>query len=227
MARSPRAVPWESKLPWANLMVLHRAAPVPDRDDRGPGSACAKVVAAITNPGVPTSVTARTPNASVRSAAGRRRGDRPGGVPTMMSKPSTLEHNVRAVSAPHLRRKPRRTPRLRRRVVTRQQFSCHILCATGPAAMTRPGSRAATRHATAVTRAVRRCAECSIANASGGAAALSRAAGHAPRSTLRHGRGGPDSKTTRPARHHPKRLRRDLTHRPCRSAVDSLAPAAA
>jgi hypothetical protein len=80
MARSPRAVPWESKLPWAAFMINQTAVPVPGRDDRGCGSVCAKAVGATTNPGVPTSVTARTPNACASSAAGRRRGGRPGGV---------------------------------------------------------------------------------------------------------------------------------------------------
>ena len=161
-------------------MVLHRDAPIPDRDDRGPGSACAKAVASTTSPGVPTSVTARTPIASDNSAAGRRRGGRHGGGWTMRSKPSTPRLNVRAVGVLHLRRNSQINQRLRRRVVTRQPFSCRSLCATGPAAIKRPGSQAATRHATAVTPAAWRCAGCWIANASGGAAALSEAAGHAP-----------------------------------------------
>jgi hypothetical protein len=227
MARSPRAVPWESTLPWATLMVLHRAAALPGRDDRGRGSACAKAVAIGTSRAVPTSVTARTPNACGRSVAGRQRGVRPSGVWTMRSKPSTPRRNGRAANVPHLRRKPPRTPRLRRRVVTRQEFLGRLPCATGRAAMTHPGSRAATRHATAVPPAGRRCAGCWIVNASGGAAALSAAAGHASRSTLPHGRGGPDSNTTQPVRHHPRRLRRDQAHRPCRSASDRLAQQAA
>ena len=105
------------------------------RDDRGRGSACAKAVAAATSRCVGTSVTARTPNACVWSAAGRRRGGRPGGARTTRPKPSMPRRNVRAVSAPPPRRNHRRSPKLRRRVVTQQKFFRRLLCATGPGAL--------------------------------------------------------------------------------------------
>jgi hypothetical protein len=226
VVRSPRAVPWERTLPWATLMVLQRAAAVPGRDDRGRGSACAKAVADNTSRGVPTSATARIPNAGGWSAVGRRRGARPGDAWTMSSKISTPRLNVRAVSTPHLRRKHPTNQRLRRRVVTQQQFSCPLLCATGPAAMNRLTSRAATRHATAVGPAGRRCAGYSIGNASGSGAVLSRAAGHASGSTPPHGRDAPNGNTTQPARRRPRRRRQSQLARPRRSALDCLAPQA-
>ena len=103
-------------------MIAQTAARVPARDDRGRGSACAKAVAVSTSRGAGISVTARIPNASTWSDAGWRRGGKLNGVKTMRSKPSTPRHSVRAASVPHLRRKPRRSVRLLRRVVTRQIF---------------------------------------------------------------------------------------------------------
>jgi hypothetical protein len=141
MTRSPRAVPWEIALPWAVVMISQTATAVPVGDDRGPESACAKAVAADTSRGVGTSVTARTPNVCAYSGAGRRRGGRPDGVRRMRPKPSTPRRNVRAVGASYLRRKHRRSPRLRQRVVTQQKFCCRRCrrpCVTGPGAMNRP-----------------------------------------------------------------------------------------
>jgi hypothetical protein len=147
MVRSPRAVPWEIALPWAAVMLIQNAVAVPVRDDRGRGSACAKAAGAPTNRSVGTNVIARIPNAGGRSAAGRRRGGRRDGVCTLRPKPSTPRRNVRAVlprrkrcavRVPHLCRKHRRTPRLRRRVVTQQKFFGRLPCATGRAAMNRP-----------------------------------------------------------------------------------------
>jgi hypothetical protein len=177
-------------------MLIQSAAAVPVRDDRGPGSACAKAVGTSTGPGVGTSVTARTSNASVRSAAGRRRGGRPDGAKTMRSEFSMPRRSARAVSVPRLRRKHRRTRRLRRRVVTQQKFFCRLLRATGRGAMNQPQSWAATRHATVALPAARRLAGCWIANASGFCVALSKAAANAPRSIKPPARGALDSKPT-------------------------------
>jgi hypothetical protein len=138
MTRSPRAVPWEIALPWAVVMISQAAAAGPVRDDRGRGFVCARGVAAGTSRGVGTSVTARTPNACAWSDAGWRRGGRPTGARMMPPKPSTPRRNVRAVAASHLRRKHRRSPRLRWRVVTQQKFCCRRPCATAQAAMNRP-----------------------------------------------------------------------------------------
>src|SRR5476649_2539412 len=59
LARSPRAVPCESALPWAVVMISQTAV----ADDCGRASACAKAVDANTNRGVGISITAKTPNA--------------------------------------------------------------------------------------------------------------------------------------------------------------------
>jgi len=96
--------------------------------DRGRGFVCAKAVGGRTSRGVGTSVTARIPNACVWCGAGKRRGGKPGSARTTRSKPSTPRQNVRAVSVPYLRRKPQRTPRLQRRVVTQQIFLSPLLC---------------------------------------------------------------------------------------------------
>src|SRR5437773_2912816 len=127
-----------STLPWAAIMVLQPAAAVPVRDDRGRGSACAKAVGTSTSRGVGTSVTARTPNANGRSAAGRRRGGRRDDATTLRPKPSTPRRSVRAVSAPSLRHQHRRSPKLRLRVVTQQKLFCQLPCATGRGAMNCP-----------------------------------------------------------------------------------------
>ena len=109
-------------------MVIHSAAGVPGRDDRGRGSACARAAAAATNHGAGTSITARTPSACAKSAAGRRRGARPVAARTMRSKLSMPRANVPAVSASPLCRKRRRIRKLQRRVVTQQNFFPTPLC---------------------------------------------------------------------------------------------------
>jgi hypothetical protein len=174
-------------------MIRQTAALVAVRDGRGRGSACAKVVAAATSRCVGTSVTARMPNACVWSAAGWRRGGRPGGARTMRPKPSMPRHNVRAVAAPPPRRNHRRSQKLRRRVVTQQTFFRRLLCATGPAAMSHLRSRAAPRHATAAPPAVWRFAGYSIANASGCGAARFKAAASASGTTRPPARGSAPS----------------------------------
>ncbi len=126
---SPRAVPWEFALPWNAAILLQSATALPVRGDRGLGCACARAVGAGTSHGVGTSVTARIRNACGNSAAGRRHNGRPDGGRTMPSKPSTPRRSVRAVSVPAFRRKQRRSPKLRRRVVTQQKFFAHPLCA--------------------------------------------------------------------------------------------------
>ena len=140
LTRSPQAVPREITLPWTALMISQNAAAVL-HDDRGRGSACAKAVDATTSRGVGISVTARTPNACAWSDAGWRRVGRPDCVRTMRPKSRTPRSNVRAGVACHLRRKHRRSPRLRRRVVTQQKFCCRRCrrpCVTGQGAMNRP-----------------------------------------------------------------------------------------
>lgn len=128
-SNSPRAVPWEFALPW-NVAILRQSAGVlPVRDGRGPGCVCARAVAGGTSHGVGTSVTARIRNACGRSAVGRRRSGRRGGVRTTPSRPSTRWRNVRGVSVPEFRRKHQISPKLRRRVVTQQKFFVQPMCA--------------------------------------------------------------------------------------------------
>jgi hypothetical protein len=138
LARSPRADPWEIALPWATLMVSQSTAAIPVRDVHGSGFACAKAVATSTSRDAGTNVTAKTPNACAWSGAGRRHGGRPTDARKPRLEPNTPRQNVRAVSVPPLRHKPRRIPRLRRRVVTQQKYFPQLLCATGPGAMNRP-----------------------------------------------------------------------------------------
>jgi hypothetical protein len=99
-------------------------------------------------------------------------------------------------------------------------FRC--VCAPGRGAMNHPESRSVTRRVTAAQLAVRRCAGCSTANASGSGVALSEAAASVCRSTLRPAHGGADSKVTaRQQRHHGRRRRdgRGEDHGPRRSAI--------
>jgi hypothetical protein len=220
--RSPRAVPWEVALPWAAIMVIPRTAAVPGRDDRGRGSACAKVVAARTSRGVGTSVTVKTPNAGGCSVAGRRRGGRPDAARTLPPKPSTPRRSGRAVSASAVHRKHRRTLRLRRRVVTQQKLFCRLPCATGRGAMNHPRRSLTNRRASAALRAVRRFAGCLIGNASGGSEARSAAARHVGRSTLPPACGAPDSNQTPSAERPHRRRPRDQAPRLRRSAVAGL-----
>jgi hypothetical protein len=56
----------------------------------------------------------------------------------MTPKPDMPKLSVRAVSALHLCRKHRRTPKLRLRVVTQQKLFSRPPCATGRGAMNRP-----------------------------------------------------------------------------------------
>jgi len=95
---------------------------VPVRDARGHESVCAKAVGTNTSRGVGTSATARMLNVGGWFVAGKRRGGRPADAKTTRPNPNTPRRNVRAVSASHLCRKLRRSPELRRRVVTQQKF---------------------------------------------------------------------------------------------------------
>ena len=219
LTRSPRAVPWESALPWALVRIIHSAAAVPARDDRGRGSACAKAVDGSTSRGLGTSVTAKIPKACAGSGAGKRRGGQPDGVSRMRSKPRTPRPNRRAASASPLRTNYPIRPQLRRRVVTQQEFFRRCPCATGQGAMNHRCSRAAARRVTAVPPVVRRFAGCSIGNASGSCAALSRAAVHARRSPRPPGRGLVQRNTTQPGQHHDRRHPGDPSYRLRRSAV--------
>jgi hypothetical protein len=167
LARSPRADPWETALPWAVVMISQTAAAVSVYVNRGRGFACAKAVSTSTRRGVGISVTARTPNAGAWCGAGRRPSGRPNGARTTPSKLSTPRRNGRAVGAPPLRHNRRRSPKLRRRVVTQQKFFCRILSVIGRGAMRRPPSRLATRPSIAVGPAVRRFTGCSIVSANG------------------------------------------------------------
>jgi hypothetical protein len=122
MVRSPRAVPWESTLPWATLMLIQRAAAVPGRDDRGRGSACAKAVAASTSLGAGTNATASSRNACGRSASGRRQDGRPSIARPPRPRSDTPRPRKRAVSESSPRPRPLRIPNLHRRVVTQQKL---------------------------------------------------------------------------------------------------------
>lgn len=218
----PRAVPWESNLPWAAVIISQMAAAV--GDDRGRGSACAKAVGARTRRSAGTSVTAKTPSACAWSGAGRRPNVRPNGARMMRSKPSTPRRNGRAVSVPSLRHNRRRSLTLRRPVVTQQKLFFRLLCATGRGAMNRPPRRTATRRATAVRPAARPFAGCSIVSASGGSAALFRAAALACASIRLPAPGAAANHAILPARRRPGRRQRNQVHPPRRSAVDGLAP---
>lgn len=164
LARSPRADPWESTLPWAAVIINQTAAVV---GNHGRGSACARAVGASTRHRVGTSVTARTPNACDWSDAGRRRGGRPSDARTMPSKPSTPRPNERAVSVPLLRHNPRMNPKLRRRVVTQQRLFFRRRSARGRVVTNRPPSRVATRPSIAVPPVERPFNGCSIVSANG------------------------------------------------------------
>jgi len=196
-------------------------------DDRGRASACAKAVDASTNRGVGISITARIPNACGWCGVGRRRSGRPSGARMRPPNQSMPRPNACAVSASLLRPKRRSRLRLRRRVVTQQEFFRRLRCATGRGAMSRLRSRAAARHATAARPAVRPFARSWIANASGGSVARSAAGAHVSRSTRPPARDAANSNPTFSARHQHRRHLRDVAHKPRRSAVDSLARQAA
>jgi hypothetical protein len=119
-------------------MLSQSAVIVPERDDRGRGSACAKAAAARTSRGAGTSVTARIPSAAVCSASGRRRSDRPADAREQRPRRSTPKHNVRAGSVPSLCRNQHRPRRMRRRVVTQQKLFRRRPAAVGQVAMNRP-----------------------------------------------------------------------------------------
>ena len=129
VARSPRAVPWEITLPWAPTTLNQSALAVPERDDRARGSACAKAAGASISRDVGTSVTVKIRNACVKSAAGRRRSGRPDAAWMPQPKLSTPRLNARVASEPNPHRKHQRVRRLRRRVVTQQNFFSTPLCA--------------------------------------------------------------------------------------------------
>jgi hypothetical protein len=154
-------------------MIREMATPVPDRDDRGRGSACARAVDANISRAVGTSAIARIPSAYAWCGAGRRRSGRRDGGRMKRSKPSTPRPSGRAVSVPQLRRNHLKLRKLRQRVVTQQKFFCRLSCAIGRDVTMRRRSRDVTRHVTAATPAVRRFAGCWIANASGSCVALS------------------------------------------------------
>ena len=176
MTRSPRAVPWERTLPWATISIKQTAD-----DDHGRGCVCARAVGKSSSRDVGTSATARIPNACVPCAAGKRPSVRRNGVPMKRSNPNTPPPNVRTDSVPPRPNHPR-LPKLRRRVVTQQNFF-RGPCATGPGAINHPRSRDAPRLATAAPPVVRQFAACAIVNASGNSVARSEVARHAGTST--------------------------------------------
>jgi hypothetical protein len=198
-ARSPRAVPWETTLPWVTLILLPKTTARPGRADHDRAVACAKAVVACTSLCVGTSGTARIPNACARFAAGRPPSARPDDVSTQRPKPSMPPRNVRAVNVDPLHPIPRTLLKLRRRVVTQQIFFRRNRCATGPAAMNRLPRWVATRRVTAAPPVVGPFAGCSIVNASGGGAARSKAAGPGPASTRPPAPGRTDGNTIPPA----------------------------
>jgi len=218
-ARSPRAVPWEKTLPWAIVMISQTAV----ADDHERASASAKAVDACTNRGVGTSGTAKIPNAYGSCGVGRQRSGRPNGARTRPPNPSTPRLNERAVSATHLRHKSQSRRMLGRRVVTQQIFFRQLPCAIGRGAMSRLRSRAVTRRVTAAARVARPFAGWWIANVSGNSVALSEAGRHANASTRQPARGVRESNTTEPGQRHHSHRPSDPTHRPRRSADDSLA----
>jgi hypothetical protein len=211
-------------------MIREMAPAVPDRDDRGRGSACARAVDASISRNVGTNGIARIPSVYIWCGAGRRRSGSPGGGRMKRSRLSMPRPSVRAVSVPQLRRNHQGLRKLRRRVVTQQKLFRRLSCAIGRDAMMRRQSRDATRHVTVATAADRRFAGCWIVNASGNSAVLSRASVGAHWSIRPRGHDAAPSKTTPRARHHHgRRLRERTPRRPesGRSAVDGLAPKAA
>jgi hypothetical protein len=118
----PELFPWELPLPWAPFTVRNATAVCPERGDLARGSACAKDADASTCRGAGTSAIARTRNACVRSAAGRRLAARPNVVRTSASKPSMPRPRRSAGSEPKSRPRPLRTRKLRPRVVTQQEI---------------------------------------------------------------------------------------------------------
>ena len=220
-ARSPRAVPWERTLPWATVSISQTAA----ADDRGRGSACVKAVDKSSSHAVGTNVTARIRHACVPCAAGKRPSVRRNGVPTKRSKSSTPRLNVRAARAPSLCHNPRKSLKLRRRVVTQQKFLSHCRCATGRGAMNRPARRGITRQPTAVPPAARRSSGWWIVNASGGSVAPSRAAKRACGNTRPPALATAANYLTWTGRRHLSHRRRNRDPWPGRSAVAGRPPA--
>ena len=96
------------------------------------------------------------------------------------------------------------------------------LCATGQVAMNRPPGRWASRRVSAAVPVARPFAGLTIANASGGCEALSKAVAPANTSTPPPARDGQNSNTTRPAPCHHQSHPRDPIALPCRSAVCCL-----
>ena len=94
-----------------------------------------------------------------------------------------------------------------------------LLCATGRGAMNRPRSRWASRHVSAAGPVARPFAGCTIANASGGGAALSKAVAPANGNTPPPARGAAHNSTTAPAPGHRPRRLCDSIPRPRRSAL--------
>ena len=109
-------------LPWATIRLRGSTAVGLERGDRDRGSACAKGAGVGTCPGLGTSAIVTTRNAAVRSAAGRRRGDRPNTARRPRSRHGTPRLNARAASAPNPRPRVVRVQRLRQRVVTQQKL---------------------------------------------------------------------------------------------------------
>lgn len=124
----PELFPWERHLPWAHVRVRESTAVRPEGADRAHGFVSARGVGASTARGVGTSATARTRNASGRSAVGRRRGGKPDIASTPRPKPGTPRPKKRAVSARCLRLSLFKARKLRRRVVTQQKNFFPPLC---------------------------------------------------------------------------------------------------
>jgi hypothetical protein len=160
----PRADPWEPNLPWAVHIIPQTGAVVGDRDR---GCACARAADTPTRRSVGTSVTARTRSASGWFDAGKRRGGRPVAVRTRPSKPSTPRRSGCAVVGARFRRNRQRLPKLRRRVVTQQEFFGHFTCASDRAVMNRLPSSAATRPSIAAALAAGPFTAFAIVNANG------------------------------------------------------------
>ena len=122
LTHSPRAFPWETSLPWAPVRVRKSTALTPEDAARARADARAKGTVASTSRSAGTSATAKIRNACGSSTAGWRRSGRPNVARPPRSKPSMPRRKERAASGPSPRPRPFQHQKLRRRVVTRQNF---------------------------------------------------------------------------------------------------------
>jgi hypothetical protein len=115
-------------LPWAPTRLRGSLAVRQLCADRARGSACAKGAGESTSPAPGISATARSQNAAAWSAAGTRRGARPGGARIPTSGRNMRRPNARAERGPRPRLRPNRIRNLRLRVVTQLPLFFSPLC---------------------------------------------------------------------------------------------------